>query len=689
MDHPSTPMGTSISRLAFLKGAGAAGLAAGALGTAAFLGRGEHAAVAAEGTSATTDAATTAQDTAAQDSLAMRTFGDNTAYLPVEKAEWTQLVGPVGFEERAIDASEITRTDTCDFLVVGCGISGMIAALKAADEGADVIGIEKMATGRNLWESAGGYNTKAQQEIDNVPDPAEYAEAIFRASYWRARADVVWSFINNSGPAIDFMNEMLAKAGKGVSFYSTVQGPATYGMDVIQAEHKIQYPEDVEWNSWLKGPIAFDSLMTTAATYENLDLRYNTAGVQLTRDESGRVTGVIAKDAEGYYAIEAAKGVLLATGGYEANPALMQAWTRPEDYKNACTYAPGMGPTGDGHLMGLQVGAQMDPVPHCIMTFRSGLPNAPLDSSLVNKCFSPSIWVNFQGKRFVNESLPHNCVANAISTQGVSGKNVWFLFDSAIANSAAEANPGLFDDFEELKGKGYLVEGQTISELAEAMGVDPEVLEETVATYNGYFDAAEPVDLEYRRDLSKLAPLAEGPFYACVHVSKVLVTVSGLIINEHMQVVDNKEEVIEGLYAAGNASGGMFSGSYPRHLPATSVGRCVAGGYAAAVHALETSGVASGRPNGSFAQPREQGAAMLPADPNGFDAQYLETYGSYEDIAALTADYGDSNPHLSTHGGYASCQSCHDEVPAVKEVNACNTCHDWPRVEQSALPVVE
>ena len=78
-----------------------------------------------------------------------------------------------------------------------------------------------------------------------------------------------------------------------------------------------------------------------------------------------------------------------------------------------------------------------------------------------------------------------------------------------------------------------------------------------------------------------------GPFYACKHNSKVLVNVSGLIINEHAQVLNDNEEAIEGLYATGNASGGMFSISYPRHLPATSVGRAVTFGYVAAKHAIK------------------------------------------------------------------------------------------------------
>lgn len=565
---------TDFSRRSFLKGAGLAGLTAGIFGAVELAApQAAHAAEAAEGSSF---------------NKYQTVFGEDTNYIPVKKAKWDQLDGFVAYDEKEFADSDIIRTDECDFLVIGLGIGGTIASLKAAEEGVNVIALEKMNRGRNTWESVGGYNTKLQQEIDNVPDPAEYVEAIMRSAYWRARPDVVWGFVNQSGEATDFMNDMLQKAGKGVSLYSTVQKETGYGFDTIQAEHKLQFPDNVKWDTWWRGPVAFDSLETTQATYDNLDVRYNTAAVQLTRDESGRVTGAIAKDAEGYYRVVASKGVLLATGGYESNPAMMESWCRPEDYNGCCVYAPNSGNTGDGHMMGLAVGAQMDPLPHTLMVFRSGLPGRVMDVSMVSKCFTSSIWTDFKGRRFVNEKLPHNCVANAISEAAISGKPVWFVFDQAIVDGVGDTSGKLAADIEDGKQRGELVQADSIEALAEAMGADVETLASTVETWNSYFDAEEPADLMFRRDLKSAATkIATGPFYACKHTSKVLCSGSGLIINEKAQVLDANEEVIEGLYATGNVSGGMFSISYPRHLPATSVGRAVTFGYVAAKHAIK------------------------------------------------------------------------------------------------------
>ena len=560
-----------MSRRSFLFGMGS-GLAAGAIGASAL----------------STPAAVAAETTAEENPYLTSVFPkDETAYLPVEKFEWTKLEGPIGYEDRQIAASEITRTDTCDFVVVGCGISGLTAMLRAAEYGVKVIGLEKMNRGRNTWESMAANHTKLQAEAGNSADDAAWAEAMLAAGHWRQRTEVLWSFINNSGEAVDFVDEMIRKAGKGVQLYNTTQGPSTYSfIPVVQVEHKVKVPEDAHWNSWWTGAVATDSLLTTAATYDNLEIRYNTAGVQLIQKD-GRVTGIIAHDKDGYYAIEAKNGVLLSTGGYEANPGLVQAWLRPEDvnYGNCCIYAPCQGPTGDGHMMGLALGASMDPIPHVAMMFRSGLPDSVMDSSGVSTVFAGSIWVDHNGRRFTNESLPHNYAANAINAHATHGHPVWFIFDKGMVDRSLTRRPDLVEEIDKLKARNIAVEGATIADLAKAMGADAETLEKTITTFNSYFDEEEPTDKMFRRNMKNTAPIKDGPFYAVQHTSKFLCTGSGLTVNENWQVLDREEKVIPGLYASGNTSGGIFAVDYPRHLPSTSIGRCVTSGYVAAKHA--------------------------------------------------------------------------------------------------------
>lgn len=527
-------------------------------------------------------------------------FDGEVNYLPVKKIDkdWQYLQGDAAFEDREIPEAEIMKTDSCDFLVIGAGICGIMATLKASDEGANVICVEKMSRGRNTWESIGGYGSKAQAESGNVVDPARFADAILRSGYFRALPDVVWSYINNSGETIDYMQEIFDQSDYDIEIYNTTQPETGYDMVTIQAEHKFKITGPVEWNAHLTGMFPMAALTSVAASRSNVDLRHYTAGVQLIQDDSGRVTGAIVKNEEGYYRINASKGVLLATGGYENNFELMKAWMRPEDFSTASLTGPCSGPTGDGHMMGLRVGANMDPIPHAPMVFNGGFHKTGGRSlSIKSKIMAVAPIVNKRGVRFCNESHQKDCLANAINAQLYFTGGAWYIFDSIVMNGVDEAALKKYFEAE------FLYKADTLDQLAETLGLPEGVLPDTIDQWNGYLAMDTPIDPEFRRDLVSInsvvaaltdgkvqaaaLPVKEGPFYAMTTRADLLVTVSGLIVNENCQVLDTDGNVIEGLYAGGNTSGGMYSGTYPRHLPSVSVGRAATFGYVAAKHAVK------------------------------------------------------------------------------------------------------
>ena len=338
-------------------------------------------------------------------------------------------------------------------------------------------------------------------------------------------------------------------------------------------------PPDAGVRSGYSGIYVCLEMQEVAKGYDNLDLRFLTPGVQLVRENGGAVTGVIAKNPDGSYVqLNASKGVILATGGYDANPELMEAWTRPEDYATSSWWNPGWGTTGDGHLMGIQVGAQMDPCPQPVMNFRWGNPDSFYDARTWNAIYF-AILVNGEGNRFVREDLPFQSISNAQNAQPGYGVNCWEVFDETMMDGMDDAA------ITEFKEKGWLFEGATPQELASAIGVDPDGLAATIATYNGYF--ADGVDLDFNRDLAMTIPFSGKRYFALTTNSCVLATVGGLTINGNAQVIDVDDAVIEGLYATGNASGNFFAGNYPRHIPGTSIGRAITFGYVAAEHALK------------------------------------------------------------------------------------------------------
>ena len=502
-------------------------------------------------------------------------LGDGMRGMPVADKGWPlfdDYEAPVAFEARQISADEIAETLECDVLVIGGGVSGLMAAAKAATDGAQVVCVEKMDSGRNQWESVGGYNSFSQKEQGIEVNPAEYVNAIVTAGDYRVRQENVWSFINNSGAAIDFMQDVLDRSTSGIKIRATNEEG-----DVLKGEHTI---DNTGATSWLLGPFVMDALNEAIATYDNIDMRFKTAGVQLLQDGDGRVTGAIVKNMDdGTYAqVNASKGVVLSCGGYEMNPKMVEAWCRPEDFSTTSMSSTGTGSTGDGHMMGLLAGAGMDPLPHCTMSFGGGYP----ENGQFFHAFRDGIYVNARGERFVNEGLMFNFTASAINTNAYRG-GVWTIIDQSFIDAMAEktGTDVMGTTVKDYTDAGWMVSADTVEELADKIGVDAERLAATVEKWNGYFDEAEPQDAEYLRDLSGCQRFDTAPYYAVMTNSSFLVTVSGLTIDPDSRVLDKNEQPIAGLFATGNTSGGMFADQYPRHLPATSVGRAVTTGFVA------------------------------------------------------------------------------------------------------------
>lgn len=502
-------------------------------------------------------------------------LGDGMRGMPVADKGWPlfdDYEGPVAFEARQIGADEIAETLECDVLVIGGGVSGLMAAAKAATDGAQVVCVEKMDSGRNQWESVGGYNSFSQKEQGIEVNPAEYVNAIVTAGDYRVRQENVWSFINNSGAAIDFMQEVLDRSTSGIKIRATNEEG-----DAVKGEHTF---DSTGATSWLLGPFVMDALNEAIATYDNIDMRFKTAGVQLLQDSDGRVTGAIVKNMDDgtYTQVNASKGVVLSCGGYEMNPKMIEAWCRPEDFSTTSMSSTGTGSTGDGHMMGLSAGAGMDPLPHCTMSFGGGYP----ENGQFFHAFRNGIYVNARGERFVNEGLMFNFTASAINTNAYRG-GVWTIIDQSFIDAMAEktGTDVMGTTVKDYTDAGWMVSADTVEELADKIGVDAERLAATVEKWNSYFDEAEPQDAEYLRDLSSCQRFDTAPYYAVMTNSSFLVTVSGLTIDPDSRVLDKNEQPIAGLFATGNTSGGMFADQYPRNLPSTSVGRAVTTGFVA------------------------------------------------------------------------------------------------------------
>ena len=260
----------------------------------------------------------------------------------------------------------------------------------------------------------------------------------------------------------------------------------------------------------------------------------------LVTDETGRVTGVTAMNDQGEDVTFSGKTVLLATGGFgqnsdlvgEVNPALANAVTDE--------VAP---TTGEGLLMARELGAataNLDAIqtfPHVVPGYGMILP-----FSLPGGFTPDALYVNNNAERFTAEGFE---IPDAILAQ--DGGEVYCIFTENVLN----------DGLKPLVGSGFIQEGENAAELAEKLGLDPEKLQETIDAFNE--DIADGTDDAFGRD-KNLNPI-EGKLYGYRFGVGAHYFMGGVLINENTQVIKDDGSVINGLYAAGEVTGG-FHGTF-------------------------------------------------------------------------------------------------------------------------------
>ena len=482
---------------------------------------------------------------------------DNLEFHPSVPCEPAFVADPIA------DA-DVVETVSCDVVVCGAGMAGACAAASCAQNGLKTVVLERGEVFASRGSEIGAINDRAHEEAGVHIDPTELLNDAMASSHYRADRKVWKTYVERSGEAMDWAQDTSAATEGSECGAFTVVGQNTT-TDGVTA-----------WCSGVRvegGTHSFVGMMLDNAAQNGTDIRYSTPACQLVTDADGKVTGVIAQGADGYVKFEAAKGVVLATGGYDNNWDYLCRTMRPRDLAAYAWINPTKTEAGDGHLMGLAVGAAEDDLPHIMMNDPAGT----LSGQRANGLIFAFPRVNESGERFVNESLSYEFLCNAIMYQ--PGAHDFALLSGDLL-AAFDAMKGVIpwksEDLVE-NCKDLLVQADTIEELAGKIGVDAEALQATIDRYNEF--CASGVDEDFGKNPTTLLPFDEPPYYAIEESGACLTTVSGLRVNERSQVLDVKGGAIEGLYALGNTSGSMFFGTYPHHISAVSHGRCLCFGY--------------------------------------------------------------------------------------------------------------
>ena len=487
-----------------------------------------------------------------------------------------------------ISDDQITATRDCEVLIVGAGMSGIMAAATAADLGVDFIVAEKGSEPAASHFDVGAVNSRFTSELTGQTiDKGRILNELNRYASFKNDASVARTWIEESGPTVEWLQ----------AFYEDKLGACQVTVDVENggegdAGGTIYYIPP-ECHAFLDGEgerIVHVEAMTEILSGMGHEVSYSYDLAKLIRQDGGRVEGAVFNTPDGFVRVNASKGVVLATGGYPANADMVRA---RNPIVPACVTSTNYNQnnTGMGIKAALWVGADMDKTP-AAMIFDRGIVEPGVDAGYTSDdseaVFATGGQFNLGSQPFLKVS--RNAICHAASNHP---GGVWALIMDANAPEDVQrfksqgCSAGTWK--RTLKGKtvdeaysekyidtGLMMKADTLDELADKLGFTGDAKEQFLATverYNELYDAGEDVDMG--KEAYRLSAIRTAPFYGAWFGGALLTTLDGLRINKDTQVLDADANPIEGLCAVGTCSGSYYSGNYPVYLVGNCLGRQV------------------------------------------------------------------------------------------------------------------
>ena len=503
-----------------------------------------------------------------------------------------------------IAEGDIAATKDCDLLIVGAGNGGMAAAAYAADAGVDFILCEKGETvgATRHWFAALG--TRPFKELGVEVDRQRLMGEIVRYSQGNCDQRLIRMWMDESNDMFEFVDGIMTASGAVVIADEFDMPGGMGGTPFYTPPFEHHYVDENGGREFDERNVLFEKHINEAGR----EVTFGHELAKLVREEDGRVTGAIFNTPEGYVQVNAAKGVLLTTGGYAANPAMLTALS-PVTTQSVTALGYNQNNTGGGIKAALWAGAAKD-LTSATMIFDRGLvapgtkagyteesveagePQFPGNGQF-NPGTQPFLKVNMNGERFANESADYDYLPHAAAQlPGGTYVSVWdgnfgedvqrfhTLGCSAMTRNMVQmfkGEDGSYDldkFFEKELGDGRLQKADTLEELADKLGFAAEAKENFLAAcerYNELFDAQD--DPDFGKEAYRLSALRTPPFFGATLGGTLLTTIDGIRINHECQALDAEGNPIEGLYAAGDCSGSVFSGCYPDQLHGFACGR--------------------------------------------------------------------------------------------------------------------
>ena len=471
------------------------------------------------------------------------------------------------------NATAEDSTVDADVVVVGAGGAGMTAAITAAAEGKTVVILESQSmVGGNSVRATGGMNAgkTVYQDENEFGESAGVEKTLKTAAEKYADNETItalaktvseqWAAYqaNPTGyfDSVELMELDTMIGGKGINDPELVETLCANSADAIDwlDEHgitlhnvssfggasvkRIHRPVNAEGKTVSVGSYMIP-LLEENCEKAGVQMMLNTTATEILTDDNGAAVGIKATGASGETITINAKAVVLTTGGFGANLDMVVEY-KPELKGFMTTNAPGI--LGQGIKMAQAIGADTVDMDQIQIHPTVEANTAALITEGLRG--DGAVLINAEGKRFIDEVGTRDVVSAAEIAQ--TGSYSWLVVDQAMADASSVIQGYI--------KKGYTVTGETYEELGKAMGVDETAFAETMNTWNGYVEAKNDPDFGRTSFANKLDT---APYYAIKVTAGVHHTMGGLKINTNTEVLNENGEVIPGLFAAGEVTGGV------------------------------------------------------------------------------------------------------------------------------------
>ena len=431
-------------------------------------------------------------------------------------------------------ARELPKTSNYDVVVIGAGGAGFSAAITARNAGANVVLLEKMpAVGGNSLISGAEMNVAknwVQPKLGiNDDSPELHAQDTFKGGDGKGDMKVINVMTHEALDAAKWCRDYLGVRFEDDNLFFF--GGHSRKRALIPVGHT---------------GTEFIAKFQAKADELGIPVITNMKAEELIKDKDGRVVGVKATMDGSEYTFNAKGGVVLATGGFGANPEMVKKYNPKIDERFKTTDAPGS--TGEALYMAERAGAQLVNMGY-IQTYPICDPISGAIELIADARFDGAIMLNQEGKRFVEELQRRDVLSEAILNQ--TGRYCWVLWNDKIG-SISNTVKAHANEYEAFTKQGVMATCDDLKCIADFTKIPFDQLQKTVKRVSDMAGKGNDKDFNHR---AGLMDMQQGKYYVIKAVPSTHHTMGGVRINEKAEALTAEGKVIPGLWAAGEVTG--------------------------------------------------------------------------------------------------------------------------------------